>query len=199
MELKQIVMKRYAAKEFDGKQIPPAKVDELIEIIRMAPTSFNIQPWKVKVVTDKATREKLFGASWNQKQITTCSHLLVFCADTDVSGRIDKLEKEMLAAGAKPDSIKGYLQMMRDFAKGLTPEKALSWAQRQAYLALENALLGATSLGFDSCPMEGFDPAEYSKILNLPKNLVPTALCPIGYAADTPRPKLRFKKEDLFF
>lgn len=199
MELKQLVMKRYAAKEFDGKSIPQTKIDELFELIQMAPTSFNIQPWKVKVVTDKSTKEKLLGFSWNQKQITTCSHLLVFCADTDILGRIEKLEKEMINSGAKPDSIKGYVQMMRDFAKGLTPEQALSWAQRQAYLALENALLGATALGFDSCPMEGFNPAEYAKTLNLPKNLMPTALCPIGYATDTPRPKLRFKKTDLFF
>jgi nitroreductase / dihydropteridine reductase len=46
--------------------------------------------------------------------------------------------------------------------------------------------------------MEGFSPEEYSKILKLPKNLVPTALCPIGYAADTPRPKIRLSKEEIF-
>ena len=199
MELKQLVMKRYATKEFDGKIIPQDKVNELFELIRLAPTSFNIQPWKVKVVTDKTIKEKLFPASWNQKQITTCSHLLVFCADNDILGLVEKLEKEMIAAGAKPESIKGYVQMMRDFAKGLTPEQALAWAQKQAYLALENAMLGATALGFDSCPMEGFNSTEYHKILKLPKNLVASVLCPIGYAADKPLPKLRFKKEDLFF
>ena len=199
MELKQLVMKRYATKEFDGKIIPQDKVNELFELIRLAPTSFNIQPWKVKVVTDKTIKEKLFPASWNQKQITTCSHLLVFCADNDILGLVEKLEKEMIAAGAKPESIKGYVQMMRDFAKGLTPDQALVWAQKQVYIALENAMLGATALGFDSCPMEGFNSAEYHKILKLPKNLVASVLCPIGYAADKPLPKLRFKKEDLFF
>ncbi|MBS3148632.1 NAD(P)H-dependent oxidoreductase [Candidatus Woesearchaeota archaeon] len=199
MKLKQLVMKRYATKEFDGKVIPQDKVNELFELIRMAPTSFNIQPWKVKVVTDKMTKEKLFPVSWNQKQITTCSHLLVFCADNDILGLVDKLEKEMIAAGASPESIKGYVQMMRDFAKGLTPDQALVWAQKQVYIALENAMLGATALGFDSCPMEGFNSAEYHKILKLPKNLVASVLCPIGYAADKPLPKLRFKKEDLFF
>src|SRR3989338_5744684 len=60
-------------------------------------------------------------------------------------------------------------------------------SQRQTFLALGNALNGAKSLGFDSCPMEGFDPKEYTKILGLPGNLVPTALCPIGYASDKPK------------
>jgi len=81
---------------------------------------------------------------------------------------------------------------MHNFAKGLTGEKRLSWAQRQVYIALGNALNGAKSLGFDSCPMEGFDPAKYAEILALPKHIVPTVLCPIGFAVDTPHPKIRF-------
>jgi nitroreductase len=47
--------------------------------------------------------------------------------------------------------------------------------------------------------MGGFDPKEYSRILDLPPNLVPTMLCPVGYAADTPMPKMRFPKEEIFF
>jgi hypothetical protein len=47
--------------------------------------------------------------------------------------------------------------------------------------------------------MEGFSSDDYSKILHLPKSIVPTALCPIGNAADTPRPKIRFSKEEIFF
>ena len=104
----------------------------------------------------------------------------------------------MIKSGAKPEDIKQYVGMMQDFEKNLTEEQKLSWAQRQAYLALGNALNGAKSLGFDSCPMEGFDPKSYAKILNLPDNLIPTALCPIGYADDSPKPKLRFPKADMF-
>jgi nitroreductase / dihydropteridine reductase len=81
----------------------------------------------------------------------------------------------------------------------MSPDQQLSWAQRMMFLAVSNAINGAKSLGFDSCPMEGFNAAEYSKILNLPENLVPTALVTIGYAADTPRPKFRLPKEEVFF
>ncbi len=199
MSFKDIVMGRYATKKFDGKKIEQKKVDELLEIIRYAASSFGLQPWKIKVVADMETKEKLAPASWNQPQITTCSHLLVFCANTDIDSLIDNYEKYMKKSGAPEDAIKGYIGTMRGWAQGLDDAKRLSWSQRQTYLALGNAINGAKASGFDSCPMEGFSPEEYAKILHLPKNIVPTALCPIGFAADTPRPKLRFAKEEIFF
>ena len=198
MDFKKIVMERYAVKLFDGKKIPEAKVKELFDLIRNAASSFNIQPWKIIAVNDQKLKEKLQPATWNQQQVPTCSHLLVFCADTDIAGNIDRLEKLMIENGANKESIKGYIDMMKSFERNLSEEQKLSWSQRQTFLALGNAINGAKSLGFDSCPMEGFNPKEYSKILNLPKNIVPAALCPIGYASDKPAPKLRFPKNEVF-
>jgi nitroreductase len=192
MEFKDIVMQRYATKKFDGKKIPQEKIDELLEMIRYAPSSSNIQPWKIMIISDKETKEKLFSYSNNQMQITTCSHLLVFCADTELDSKIEKIIKML------PHAKDYYLGIKKGF-DAMTEEQKLSWAQRQLFLALGNALNGAKSLGFDSCPMEGFNPVEYTKILKLPKNLVHTVLCPIGYAADTPRPKVRFPKKEIFF
>ena len=199
MEFKQIVLSRYATKKFDGKIIEQNKIDDLLELIRMAPSSFNIQPWKIKVITDQKLKEQLKAASWNQEQITSCSHLLVFCANKDIMGNIDRLDEQMSTTGMPEEKRKEYVQIMRGSFKDTTEAENLSWAQRQVYLALENALLGAKALGFDSCPMEGFDSAQYTRILELPKNIVPTALCTVGYAADQPRQKTRFPKEDVFF
>ena len=192
MEFSEIVKKRYATKKFTGEKITQDKIDALLEIIRHAASSFNIQPWRIKVISDGKTKELLSPVSWNQPQVTSCSHLLVFCADTDIKGKIDMLEKMMPGAA-------DYINMMRGFEKGMDDEKKLAWAQRQLYLALGNAINGAKSLGFDSCPMEGFNPQEYSRLLKLPDNIVPTALCAVGYAADSPGPKQRFAKKDVFF
>jgi nitroreductase len=197
MDFKKIVAERYAVKSFDEKEVPESKINELLEIIRFAPSSFNIQPWKIVVVKNSGTKEKLLPVSWNQPQITSCSHLLVFCANKDVSGNIGALENEMIKNGAKKEDIKEYIEMMRGFEKNLSEEQKISWAQRQTYIALSNALNGAKSLGFDSCPMEGFDSKKYSEILELPENLIPSVLCPIGYASDEPKPKLRFAKEEI--
>ena len=195
MDFKEIVEKRYATKKFDGKRIPEQKVKELLELIRLSASSFNLQPWKIKVVTDQEVKKKLTPVSWNQPQIESCSHLLVLCADTNVN--VDKLEELMLKNGARKEEIQGYVNMMHDFVKKLNEKEKLEWATRQVYIALGNALNGAKSLGFDSCPTEGFNVEEYAKILHLPKNLVPTLVCPIGYAADTPKLKLRFAREEL--
>ncbi|MBI5226936.1 NAD(P)H-dependent oxidoreductase [Candidatus Micrarchaeota archaeon] len=197
MEFKQIISNRYATKSFDGRPLLQDQVDALLELIRFAPSSFNLQPWKILVIKDAATKEKLAPAAWNQAQITTCSHLLVLLADTNVSALIDRLDAQMTAAGVHADQRDPYLKMMRGFASGMSDDQKRSWSQRQVYLALGNALNGAKSLGFDSCPMEGFDPVQFAKILNLPANLVPTVLCPIGYAADVQPAKIRFDKKDV--
>ncbi len=191
MEFPQVVMQRYATKTFDGKKVPQEKFAQLQELIRNAASSYNIQPWRIKVVTDDATKKALAPHAWNQPQITTCSHLLVFCADTELEDNID-----MLAKAGAPEQ---YVAAMHGFAEGLTGERRLAWAQRQVYLALGNAINGAKALGLDSCPMEGFSPEEFAKVLKLPANIVPTTLCPIGYASDAPKPKVRFPKEHVFF
>ncbi|MGV8086948.1 MAG: NAD(P)H-dependent oxidoreductase [Candidatus Woesearchaeota archaeon] len=192
-------MQRYATKEFDKKKIEQKKIDELFDLIRLSPSSLNIQPWKIKVVTEDNVKEKLLPVSWNQKQITTCSHLLVFCADTNLISKVDAIEKMMIKSGATKEDIKPYLDMINNTINNMSPEQQVSWVQRQLYLAVSNAVNGAKALGFDSCPMEGFDPKEYSNILKLPDNLVPTAVVTVGYAADTPRPKVRLSKEEIFF
>ena len=122
----------------------------------------------------------------------------MFCADKDVAGNIDRLEKLMIKNGMDAAGAKQYADMMRSFEKGMDDQKKLAWAQRQVYLALGNALNGSKALGIDSCPMEGFDSAAYAKILDLPANIVPTVLCPIGYAADTSKPKVRFDENEVF-
>ncbi len=193
----EVVHQRYAAKKFTGERLPQEKVDALLEIIRMSASSFGLQPWKIKIVTDKETKDKLQAASWNQPQVGTASHVLVLCADSNVDALIDKFEAAMIKGGATKEKIAGYIKMMKDFAAGMNEEQRKTWAQKQVYIALGNALNGAKYLGFDACPMEGFSPKDYSEILKLPKNLTPTLVCPIGIAADMPMPKTRFPVKDI--
>ena len=89
--------------------------------------------------------------------------------------------------------------LARDMVPKMSPEQRLAYAQHHVFLALGNALNGAKALGLDSCPMGGFDPKEYARILKIPPALVPTMLCPVGYAADKPMPKFRFPAGEIFF
>jgi nitroreductase len=199
MEFKDVVMQRYATKKFDGKKIPDAKINELIELVRFAPSAINLQPWKIKIVTDQKVKDQLKPAAFGQEQVTTCSHLLVFCADPDYDGLMKRLGDLLQKNKVPEDARKMILGMASQFATTMSPDQRLAWSQAQTYLALGNALNGAKSLGFDSCPMGGFNPDEFTKILKIPKPLVPVMLCPVGYAADKPMPKMRFAKEDIVF
>ncbi len=193
MEYKDVVMKRYAARAFTGQKAPEEKIDELIDLIRMAPSALNLQPWKIKVIRDQATREMLGPAVFGQTQAVNCSHLLVLCANTDVEDVLAKAEKSMKEAGVPAEWLAHAMGMATQIKANLTP----AWAQQQVFFALSNAVYGAKSLGLDSCPMTGFDPAQVSRVLGLPAHLVPTALCPVGYAADAPMPKARLSRSDF--
>ncbi len=199
MEFSRIVMERYATKKFDGRKIPEAKVSELIELVRFAPSALNLQPWRIRIVSDPALKEQLRPAAFDQEQITTCSHLLVFCADPEYGALIRRLDALMKKNGVPEEMRKMVTGMAGQFTQPMSDAQRLAWSQAQTYLALGNALNGAKALGFDSCPMGGFDPAEVTRILQIPRPLVPVMLCPIGYAADRPMPKIRFPREEILF
>lgn len=199
MQFKDIVMQRYATKKFDGRKISEEKISELLELVRFAPSALNLQPWKIKIVTDQNTKDQLRPATNNQEQITSCSHLLVFCADPDYEGLIRRLGLLMQKQGAPEEMRRRVIGMARDFTGKMSADQKLAWSQAQTYLALGNALNGAKALGFDSCPMGGFDQKEYLRILKIPAPLVPVMLCPVGFAADKPTSKIRFPREDVIF
>jgi len=196
MEFSEIIMQRYATKLFDGRPIPEAKVAELLELVRWAPSGLNIQPWKIRIVSDAAAKAALSAASFAEPQIESCSHLLVFCADHDFAGLSEKLDRAMKDHDV-PEEVQGIVMGIAGEMGGLPSDELRAWTSCQVYIAATYAILGAKALGLDSCPMTHFVPAEYSRILKLADNLVPTLLCAIGYPADEPGPKWRYPVEDL--
>jgi len=198
MDLEDILKTRYATKLFDGRKIEKDKLDKLFNLIFLSPSSYNLQPWKIKVIEDQKTKEELLSVSFNQKQITTCSHLLILCADLDIEKNISKLEEKLLLILPR-ENVQKYIQVLKNFASSMDRNERLIWAQKQVYILAQTILLVSKHLGFDSCPMEGFDPVAYSKILNLDNSLIPTLVIPIGYAADKPKPKIRLDRNDLIF
>jgi nitroreductase / dihydropteridine reductase len=196
MEFQEIIAQRYATKLFDGRAVPEETVTELLGLVRWAPSGLNIQPWKVRIVSDAATKTLLSAASFSEPQIESCSHLLVFCADTDFAGLSVKLGTAMEQQGV-PQKVREIVMGIAQHMGGMPAGDLKTWTSCQVYIAATYAILGAKALGLDSCPMTHFVPTEYSRILGLPDNIIPTLLCPIGYAADQPAPKWRYPVEDF--
>ena len=105
----------------------------------------------------------------------------------------------MKAAGVPEETLKFYEMAADNLTNRIPPEARLCEAQKNVFIAATQGIYAAKSLGIDSCIVQGFDPAAYSKILELPSGIVPTVLVLLGYAADEPMPKMRFPKEEIFF
>lgn len=194
---------RNAEKNFDpAKQVSAEDEAKILEAVRMAPSSFGLQPYHVHVVKDASVRAKMKEAGYGQAQYTDCSFVLVFSGrNDDINPRIEKYFA-MATGGdaAAMEQMAGYKGMMQGFASGMNKESLRAWAERQAYIALGFGLAACAELGIDSCPMEGFDHEAFDKMLNLPEGMHSVATMAVGYRKEgsTHYPKVRYPKEDLF-
>ncbi len=194
---------RYATKKFDtSRKISDTDLEKVLEAIRLTPTSFGLQPYHFYVITNQEIKDKIQAAAWNQPQVGTSSHLLVFTARTDLMQ--NKEEYFTLMSGGNPEiraALKEFEDMMNGFIEGKSnPSDILAWTAKQAYIAQGFALAALAELEIDSCAMEGFDPTAVGVILELPESQKAVVMLPIGYrdASESPRPKVRFAKEELF-
>lgn len=182
---------RRAAKEFDTTQ-PAPDIEPILTAINEAPTSFGLQPYKVFVITDAEQKAKIRSVSYDQPQITECSHLLVFCYDTDVLPRIETFRKAF-----DIPSDNQLIQMMRGRISSMRDDELESWSRAQTYIALGFALAAAAERRISSCPMEGCHFAAFTDILNIPSNLHPCVLLAVGPEATPQTPYPRFRYHDV--
>ena len=185
-DLIQALTWRYATKQFDpAKSISPEIWSALEQSLVLSPSSYGLQPWKFMVVDDPGLRSQLKAASWNQPQVTDAARLVVLAARTSISAaEIERFITYTAQARGIPasvlDAYKGM--MLGDLIHGPRAKMIKEWAARQVYIALGTLLESAALLGVDTCPMEGFDPAAYDRILDLPaQGLVATVVATLGY------------------
>jgi len=199
---------RYAVKKFDStRKIPEATWKSLEEVLVLSPSSFGLQPWRFFLVKDASVREQLRAVSWNQPQVTDASHLVVLARRTSVTtADVDKYVERIAAVRGVPvASIADYRQMMLGSVSnpaGLPGGNMDTYTRSQVYIALGFLLFAAAQFGVDACPMEGFDPAAYDKILGLPGlGYNATVVGALGYRASddwlASLPKVRYETKDL--
>ncbi len=205
-QLIDVLTWRYATKQFDPARKIPSEIWETLEdALVLSPSSYGLQPWQFFVVTDPAVKAALRPHSWDQSQVTDCSHHVVFAIRTTLEAEfVDKYISRIAEVRGVETSAMDFLKGMitADILEGPRSKIVQEWATRQAYIALGNFMTSAAFLGVDTCPMEGFDPAKYDEILGLPaKGYKAVVACPAGYRADTDKyaslPKVRFDKNEL--
>ena len=196
---------RYATKVFDNsKKVSKEDLNILLDAARLSTSSYGLQPYHFFVIEDSEVRSKLRKASWNQSQITDASYLLVLANkptfdDSLVDNYIDNIIE---TRGVTKKDVEGYSQMMKGALLGLPDEQKKSWTSDQTYIALGNLMTIAAEMEIDTCPMEGFDKAQYNEILGLnDKNLNASVVLAVGYRADNDEtqnyPKVRYSREQI--
>ncbi|MGB7842429.1 MAG: NAD(P)H-dependent oxidoreductase [Salinimicrobium sp.] len=176
---------RYATKKFDSQRtVSPEKLNILKRAFNLTATSYGLQPLKLIIVRNEELQQKLQKASYNQKQLSTASHVLVICIEQEVNKSfIEKYFKYVRDIRNTPEDILNPFKesLIGDFEKKPL-EEIYTWATHQAYLVLGTLLTVCAIEGIDSCPMEGFEPKKYDEILNLTEhNLRSVLALPIGY------------------
>ena len=166
---------RHACKEFDtSKQISSADFEVILEVARLSPSSFGIEPWRFLVVQNSALREQLRPHIWGgQKQLPTASHVIVCLVRKSHFMRYDSefVQQFMRQVQKFPeDAAQARSKILEKFQREdfaiLDSEQAMTdWATRQTYLPLANMMTAAAMLGIDSCPIEGFERAPLEQML----------------------------------
>lgn len=179
---------RYAVKRFDSKKILPSdKIDLLKKAFNLTATSYGLQPIKLVVLSDKKLQKELVAHSLGQPQVGQASHVLILCIETKVDKRYisSYFERVKQIRGTSDEILDPFKQSLMDDFSDRRPYEIMEWAKNQAYLALGNLLTICAMERIDACPMEGFIPEEYDRILKLESmGLSSVLVLPVGYRAD---------------
>ena len=182
---------RYATTKFDSlKPISDHDIVKLKEIVKLSPSSWGFQFYKIFVITDAKLKQQLLPAAYNQDQIVDCSHLFIFCSYNNVREEdIDQMIAQFHNIRSNDDSynkenIDNYGDRAKKSILNMEPNRQAEWLKKQCYIALGQLMVGCADMRIDSCPMEGFKSDEVDEILDLQsQNLTSVVLLPMGYRA----------------
>lgn len=186
METREAIETRRAVKHYDpDHRMAEEEIEQLLSLAMLAPTAFNIQNWRFVLVREPDLRAQVRAVAWDQAQVTDASLLVVLCADTK------SWEKESGRYWAKaPQEVQDFLVPAIDSYYRGREQVQRDEAMRSCGIAAQTLMLAAKSMGYDSCPMDGFDFDAVGKLINLPDDHVVAMFVAIGKAIKEawPRP-----------
>lgn len=178
---------RYAVKKFDAERLLSHRnIEKLKQAFNLTATSYGLQPIKMVVLQNKSLQQALVPFSMKQQQVAQASHVLVICIETNVDSDyiIDYFKRIKEIRGTSDEILTPFKESMVSSFSTKGTDEIQSWSKNQAYLALGNLLTICAMEKIDSCPMEGFQPEEYDRLLGLKdKGLTSVLVLPVGYRA----------------
>jgi nitroreductase/dihydropteridine reductase len=214
MDILAAAKKRHTVKAYDPeRRVPEDTMQQIYDLLRHSPSSVNSQPWHFIVASTPEGKARMAkgaqgGYIYNEPKITQASHVILFCTRVDadqqhLNALLEQEQKdgrfrdEAAQAGQAKGRL-GYVNLHRYTQKDLP-----QWLEKQVYLALGTAMLGAAALGVDTTPMEGIDLAALDAEFKLhEQGLASLVMLSFGYhgGADfnAGLPKSRLTEEQIF-
>lgn len=188
------VKKRYSAKTYlADRKIPEADIEKVKELLRFSASSTNAQPWHFILASSDEAKSKIAKSTeaypFNTQAILDASHVVVFCAKTSI-------DEEFLLKVLEQEVKDGRFDLAPEFKDKMHEGRSWfvnlhkneindvdEWMAKQVYLNVGSFLLGVSTLGIDSLPMEGIQFDVLDKEFNLKeKGYASTVVVTIGYA-----------------
>ena len=186
MDTFDAIYQRRSIKQYDPQhKLSQEEETRLLEAAIQAPTSFNIQHWRFVIVRDPDLRKKIRTEFGNdQAQMTDASLLILMAGDTKAWQK----NPERYWQNAPKEVNNLLVNWMKPFHEGR------EWlqrdeAQRSIGMAMQTLMLAAKAMGYDSCPMIGFDIDKVAELINLPEDHVLGPMVAIGKGTKDPWPK----------
>jgi nitroreductase len=185
MNVTQAIIERRSVKAYDPQhKMSEEEITQLMSLAMLSPTAFNIQNWRFVVVTDPTLRKEIRAASWNQAQVEEASVLIVLTADLHAWNK----QPERYWTNA-PQPVQDYLvPAIGQYYTG-NEQVQRDEAMRSCGMAAMTIMLAAKEMGYDTCPMDGFDFDVVTKLLNLPDDHTPVMFVVVGKAAKQAQPR----------
>jgi nitroreductase len=187
LDVPSAIIQRRSIKTFKTDPITPELLKQLVELTVAAPSSFNVQPWRIILVQDEAQKAALAEAAWNQKQIIQAPVTFVFAADASAG---DQDLTPILEAGAKTGAwnegtVNYFKNAIPQFQQALG-DKRREYAIKDAIIASTHLVLAAESLGLSTCFMNGWIEDKVKAVIGAADHpdLAIAVLVPVGYAAE---------------
>jgi nitroreductase len=185
MDVSQAVEQRRAIKAYDpNHRMSEAEIEKLMSLAMQSPTAWNIQNWRFVLVRDPELRKQVRAAAWDQAQVTDASLLVVLTAD------IKAWKKKPLRYWRNaPQPVQDYiLPAMAQYYEG-REQVQRDEGFRSCGMAAMTLMLAAQEMGYQSCPMDGFDFDAVGKLINLPGDHAVVMFVAIGKGLKEPLPR----------
>lgn len=186
MNVIEAIYKRRSIKHFDAAhEMSQEEEQKLFKAVLQAPTSFNIQHWRFIVLRDPELRQKIRTEFGNdQAQMTDASLLVLFTADTKAWQKSPERYWQN-APKEVNELLVGWMGPFHEGREWLERDEA----QRSIGMAMQTMMLASQGLGYESCPMIGFDIEKVAELIKLPDDHVMGPMVAIGKGTKEAWPK----------